>query len=63
MHQKSLGKTISLSFRQMAGAPNVNFRKISDRQTIYNFRNICCKISCLLASARIFEHLKNGLIA
>ena len=28
-----------------------------------NFRNICCKISCLPASPRIFEHLKNGIIA
>ena len=25
---------------------------------IENFRNICCKISCLPASPRIFEHLK-----
>ena len=33
------------------GAPNVNFR------------NICCKISCLPASPRIFDHLKNGTIA
>ena len=24
---------------------------------IYNFRNICCEISCLPASPRIFEHL------
>ena len=24
---------------------------------------ICCKISCLPASPRIFEHLKNGIIA
>ena len=28
-----------------------------------NFRNICCKISCFPASPRIFEHLKNGIIA
>ena len=28
------------------------------RFKIYNFRNICCKISCLPASPRIFEHLK-----
>ena len=33
------------------------------RFEIYNFRNICCKISCLPASPRIFEHLKNGIIA
>ena len=25
------------------------------RFEIYNFRNICCKISCLSASRRIFE--------
>ena len=28
-----------------------------------DFRNNCCKISCLPASPRIFEHLKNGIIA
>ena len=33
------------------------------RFEIWNFRNICCKISCLPASPRIFEHLKNGIIA
>ena len=27
------------------------------------FGNICCKISCLPASPRIFEHTKNGIIA
>ena len=27
------------------------------------FGNICCKISCLPASPRIFEHIKNGIIA
>ena len=27
-----------------------------------NFRNICCEISCLPASPRIFEHLQNGII-
>ena len=26
---------------------------------MYNFRNVCCKISCLPASPRGFEHLKN----
>ena len=31
------------------------------RFEIYNFRNICCKISCLPASPRIFEELKNGI--
>ena len=33
------------------------------RFEIYNFRNICCEISCLPASPRIFEHLINGKIA
>ena len=33
------------------------------RFEIYNFRSICCKISCLPACPRIFEHLKNGIIA
>ena len=32
------------------------------RFEIQNFRNICCKISCLPASPRIFEHLKYGII-
>ena len=48
-----------------SGAPNVNFWKISVRKTIWDteFRNICCKISCLPTSPRIFEHLKNGIIS
>ena len=33
------------------------------RFEIYNFRNICCKISCLPASPRTFEHLKNSIFA
>ena len=33
------------------------------RFEIWNFRNIFCKISCLPSSPRIFEHLKNGIIA
>ena len=33
------------------------------RFEIQNFRNNCCKISCLPASPRIFEHLKNCIIA
>ena len=33
------------------------------RFEIQSFRNICCKISCLPASPRIFEHLKKGIIA
>ena len=28
-----------------------------------NFRNICCKISCLRASPRIFDNLKYGIIS
>ena len=32
------------------------------RFEIWNFRSICCKISCLPASPRIFEHLQNGII-
>ena len=33
------------------------------RFEIQNFRNICCKMSCLSASPRIFEQLINGIIA
>ena len=33
------------------------------RFEIWNLWNICCKISCLLTSPRIFEPLKNGIIA
>ena len=41
------------------------FSEISVRKTIWDleFSNICCKISCLPASPRIFEDLKNGIIA
>ena len=41
------------------GAPKVNFRRIY----VWRKTNICCKISCLPASPRIFEHLKTGIIA
>ena len=57
-----------VAFPRYTGAPNGNFRKnpkISVRKTRfenYNFRSICCKISCLPASPRIFEHLQNGII-
>ena len=46
------------------GHPTSIFRKyLFGRQfEIWNFRNICCKINCLPASPRIFEHLKNGII-
>ena len=57
-------RTGEIAKTQFAGehAPNVNFRKKSVRKTIWDleFRNICCKISCLPASPKIFEHLKNG---
>ena len=33
------------------------------RFEISNFRNICCEISCLPASPRIFKHLRTGIIA
>ena len=47
------------------GHPTTIFGRISVRNAIWdlNFRNICCKISCLPASPRIFEHVKNGVIA
>ena len=47
------------------GHPTSIFRKylFGRRFEIENFRNICCKISCLPASPRIFEHLKQGIIA
>ena len=32
------------------------------RFEIYNFRSFCCKISCLPASPRIFQHLQIGII-
>ena len=52
-------------FVKWQGHPTSIFGKylIGSRFEIYNFRNICCKIFCLLASPRIFEHLKIGLIA
>ena len=47
------------------GAPNVNFRKIYVRKTIWDleFSKHFCKISCLPASLRIFEPPKNGIIS
>ena len=49
----------------LQGRPTTIFGKylFQRRFAIYNFQNICCKISCLPASPRIFEHLKNGIIA
>ena len=46
----------------ISGPPNDNFRKISVRKTICDLE-FSVKISCLPASPRIFEHLKNGIIA
>ena len=50
---------------KMQGHSTSIFRKylFGRRFEIQNFRNICSKISCLPASPRIFEHLKNGIIA
>ena len=47
------------------GQPTSIFGKylFGRRFEIYNFRNICCKISCLPASPRIFERLRSGIIA
>ena len=51
--------------RKKQGHPTSVFGKylFGRRFEIYNFQNICCKISCLPASPKIFEHLKNGIIA
>ena len=38
-------------------------KKNCSEDDLRNFRNICCKISCLPASPGIFKHLKNGVIA
>ena len=51
---------------QFSGAPNVNFWKnicSEDDLRSRSFGTFCCKISCLPASPRIFEHLKNGITA
>ena len=57
-----LTKNNSKSFQ---GHPQSIFGKylFGRRFEIQNFRSICCKISCLPASPRILEHLKNGKIA
>ena len=44
------------------GHPTSVFGKFGRRFEIYNFRNICCKISCLPASPRIFVHLKTIIV-
>ena len=50
--------------RNISGHPTTIFGKylFGRRFEIYNFRNIFSNISCLSASPRIFEHLKNGII-
>ena len=50
---------------KLQGHPTTIFGKylFGRRFEIYTFRNICCKISCLPASPRIFENLKNVIIA
>ena len=51
----------------MPGAPKVNFWKISVRKTIRDlefFGTFVVKfLGCLAASPKIFDHLKNGIIA
>ena len=47
---------------QLAGAPTVNFRKIFVRKTIWDL-GVSEHFVALPASPRIFEHLKNGIIA
>ena len=49
----------------LQGHPTIIFGEhlFGRRFEIYNFQIICCKISCLPASPRIFEHLKYGIIA
>ena len=60
-----LGGEIYSSDANIQGHPTTIFGKYLFGRwfEIWNFRNICCKISCLPASPRIFEHLKNGIIA
>ena len=66
----SIGNRVLLkaqTFLHESGAPILTtiFGKylVGRRFEIQNFRNICCKISCLPASPRIFEHLKYGITA
>ena len=51
----------------ISGAPNVNFRKISLRKTIWDLEfseHFFVKfLACLPPSPRIFEHLKYGIIS
>ena len=62
LSEKKLSKVFKLLLIKQ-GHPTSIFGKylVRRRFEIQNFGNICCKISCLPASARIFEHLKNGI--
>ena len=53
LHRKNQGRPTSIFGKYLFGR----------RFETWNFRNICCKISCFPAFPRIFEHLKNGVIA
>ena len=55
----------SVGSREIQGHPTSIFGKflLGRRFEVENFRNIFCKIYCLPAYPRIFEHLKNGIIA
>ena len=57
--------TFCIVFKVHQGHPTSIFGKylFVRRFEIQNFQNSCCKISSLPASPRIFEHLKNGIIA
>ena len=52
------------TIRKTQGHPTAIFGKylFGRRFETNNFRNICCKIYCLPASPRVFEHLKKGII-
>jgi len=59
-----LRKTFSWPFRNRGTQRQFSASIFSkDDLRSRTIRNICCKIFCLPASPRIFEHLKNGTIA
>ena len=65
---KSVQKWQNIFHAQSAGDqghPMSIFQKylFGRRFEIQNFRNICCKISCLPTSPGIFKHLKSGIHA
>ena len=66
LNEFETGKEKKITMKE-SGAPNDNFRKNicseEDLRSRIFGTAICCKISCLPASPRIFEHLKNGKIA